>query len=205
MGWLSGSHPAGPLGRGEPQRPPPGQGSPAYLAGSCARCCPSLGRGAALAAARSGCTEANNAVGRGPGPGSGSGASRLHGRAGGRQLGRAPGGRRWQREEEEAEPTGLSPPALPPPPAASNRAGRGGAAAAASFESLDRAAGAEPPSLPLLALPRQGQEDAPAVGCLRGARSFTHFSQHFDKAWCVPGPLPGAGPPGAKPSPWRCT
>lgn len=78
-GWLSGSHPEGPPRRGESQRPSPRQGSPAYLAESCAPCCPSLRRGAALAAARSGRTEANYAVGRGPGPGSGSLTSRLQG------------------------------------------------------------------------------------------------------------------------------
>lgn len=88
------------------------QGSPAYLAGSCARCCPSLRRGAALVTGRSGCPEANYPLGRGPGPGSGSGASRLHGRAGGRQLRRAPAGRRWWREEEAeppARPAGSAP------------------------------------------------------------------------------------------------
>lgn len=117
--WLSGSHPAGPLRRGGPQRLPPGQGSAAYLAGSCAPCCPSLRLGATLAAAR---TEANYAVGLGPGPGSGPGASRLHRRAGGRQLGRAPGARR--RLEEGAEPPAGHGPA--PAPAAANRAGRAG-------------------------------------------------------------------------------
>ena len=197
MGWLSGSHPAGTLGRREPQRPPPGQGSPAYLAGSGAPCCPSLRRGAASAAARSGRTEASNAVGRAPGPGSGSGASRLHRRAGGLQLGRAPEGRRRQREE--AEPTGPSPPAPPPPPAASNQAGRGGAAAAASFESLDRAAGAEPPSLPLARLPRPGREDALAAGCLRGARPVIVLACHsfiptLRKGLVYARPLPCAGP-----------
>lgn len=153
-GWLSGSHPVGPSGRGAPQRPPPGQGSQAYLAGSCARCCPSLLQGAALAAARSGLTGANYAVGRGPGPGSGRGASLLHSRAGGRQLGREPVGRRWR--PEGAEPAARAP---PPPPVASNRAGRGGAAAAASFESLHRVAG-EPASLPPSRFPRPGREGA---------------------------------------------
>lgn len=123
-GWLSGSHSAGPPGRGAPQRPPPGQGSQAYLAGSCARCCPSSLQGAALAAARSGLTGANYAVDRGPGPGSGRGASLLHSRAGGRQLGREPVGRRWR--PEEAEPPvrarGLRP-RLPSPPTAPGGAG----------------------------------------------------------------------------------
>lgn len=117
-GWLSGSHPAVTPGRGEPQRPPPGQCSLAYLAGSCAPCCPSLLRGAALVAARSGRTEANYAVNRGPRPGSGCGASRLHRQAGGRQLGREPGGRRRLREEEAEPPapaSGLRPHLLPPP------------------------------------------------------------------------------------------
>lgn len=47
----------------------PRAGLPVYLAGSCAPCCPSLLRGAASAAARSGRTEANCAGGRGPGRG----------------------------------------------------------------------------------------------------------------------------------------
>ncbi|KAB1260116.1 hypothetical protein Cadr_000025753 [Camelus dromedarius] len=112
---LQGGQPEGPPRRGEPQRPPPCQGSPAYLAGSYAPCCPSLRRGAALAAVRSGRTEANYAVGRGPGTGSGSRASRLHGRAGRLQLGR-----------KEAEPPARARrlrPRLPPPPTARGGAG----------------------------------------------------------------------------------
>lgn len=99
-------------------------GLPAYLAGSCAPCCPSLFRGAALAAARSGRTNANCAVGRGPGRRAGRGASRLHGRACRRQLGRPRGGRRRRREKAEppARTRQLRPRRLPPPTARGGRA-----------------------------------------------------------------------------------
>lgn len=158
---------------GERSTPAPASraGLPAYLAGSCAPCCPSRLRGAALAAARSGRTNANCAVGRGPGPRSGRGASRLHGRACRRQLGRPPGGRR-RRRQEKAEPPArtrqLRPRLLPPPTA------REGGAAAPHL--LKVCTGWREPnrrdSRPRRSrAPRPGQEDAPGSWVPAGCRA----------------------------------